>query len=154
VTHRIIQKFRFVFALTLVLSLLGISAPAALADAPVKYPWTISVPGVVDACPFAINIVSTYDINEIDFFDQSGALTRVYQHVTGQDSIEMLFDSSGMLLHYYVQGVVEKIPLPDGSLFITAGRTDGIHHPGETFILSPDKGNQGKIAAFCAALAP
>ena len=27
-------------------------------------------------------------------------------------------------------------------------------HPGATFLLSPDRGNQGNVAGFCAALSP
>jgi hypothetical protein len=46
-----------------------------------------------------------------------------------------------------------KVVLPDGSLFIAAGRLDVVAHPGETYFF-PDHGHIGNLAAFCAALAP
>jgi hypothetical protein len=52
-----------------------------------------------------------------------------------------------------IDGLVEKVWLPDGSLFISAGRIDWMTHPG-MFVLSADKGYPGNIAGFCAALAP
>jgi hypothetical protein len=95
-------------------------------------------------------------------------LTRIHQHFTEQDTftahgktlvgipytanLEILFDSSGNVTHILASGVFEKIPLPDGSLFISAGRIDFAAYQGATFILSPDKGNPGNVAGFCAAL--
>jgi hypothetical protein len=55
--------------------------------------------------------------------------------------------------HVFASGVVEKILLPDGTFFISAGRLDFLGHPGATFVLSPDVGNSGNVDAFCAALA-
>jgi len=54
---------------------------------------------------------------------------------------EVLFDSSGNVTHIFGSGLVETIPLPDGSLFVSAGRLDFTQHPGVTFLLSPDMGN-------------
>jgi len=51
-------------------------------------------------------------------------------------------------------GAAEKIWLPDGSLFVSAGWIDFVDHPDATFVLSPDRGNPGNVAGFCAALAP
>ena len=67
-------------------------------------------------------------------------------------NVEILFDSDGNVTHVFADGVTEKIPLPDGSLFISAGRLDFVAHPGAACILSPDKGNPGNVAGFCAAL--
>jgi len=53
---------------------------------------------------------------------------------------EVLFDSSGNVTHIFGSGLVETIPLPDGSLFVSAGRLDFTQHPGVTFLLSPDMG--------------
>ena len=66
---------------------------------------------------------------------------------------EILFDNSGNVTHLYVTGIYEKIPLPDGSLFVSAGRADFTTH-GVGFLISPDKGNPGNLAGFCAALSP
>ena len=103
-------------------------------------------------------------------FDQNGALTRIYIHATEQDTFtangktlvglpyttntQLLFDSNGNLIHQYSEGNIEKIPLPDGTLFISAGRLDFEDHPNADFLLSPDKGNQGNLAALIAALSP
>jgi hypothetical protein len=65
---------------------------------------------------------------------------------------ELLFDAAGNLTHVYASGVVEHIVLPSGSLFISAGRLDFLAHPGATFLLTPDVGESGDVAAFCAAL--
>ncbi len=165
-----IKITRFLLALLLALSALGVSASAALAAQPVKYEWTTTIPSYIDVCSFQVDVVSNYLVTEIDFFDNSGVLTRANLHMVAQDTftangktlvgipypfnIDWYFDSSGNLTAYYVQGVVEMIPLPDGSMFVSAGRTDAFAHPGEVFILTPDKGSQGNIAGFCAALAP
>jgi hypothetical protein len=97
-------------------------------------------------------------------------LTRIFVHEVEQDTYtangrtlvgtpftfeeQVLFDSSGNVTHHFASGLVEKIPLPDGSLFISAGRLDFTQHPGVQFILSPDMGHTGDLAAFCAALSP
>jgi hypothetical protein len=41
---------------------------------------------------------------------------------------QVLFDSSGNVTHHFASGLVEKIPLLDGSLFISAGRLDFTQH--------------------------
>jgi hypothetical protein len=149
----------------------AIFALPAAAAAPTKTSFSGTMSGVAtDVCPFPITVDSTFSLTEMDFVDGSGALTRIYVHQLEQDTFtahgkslvgteftanyEMLFDSSGHTTHVYADGVVEKIRLPDGSLFISAGRLDFKAHPGAGYILSPDKGNPGNIAGFCAALAP
>jgi len=168
------KSTRFVFALLLALSAIGISTLAALADRPVKSEYTETGDAVLtDVCSFPVGVSWIVNATEIDFLDTSGAVTavtKVYLHRVEQDTftangkmlvglpftfnLEILFDSSGNPTHGYADGITEKIPLPDGSLFISAGRLDFAAHPGATFILSPDKGNPGNVAGFCAALAP
>ncbi len=164
-----IKFLRFVFALALALSALGVSTFAALAAQPAKYEFTIVVSDVLtDVCSFPVGIESAFSGTGIDFFDASGALTRIFNHVVSQDKFtangkelvgipytwngKFLFDSSGNLTHFYVVGVFEKIPLPDGSLFVSAGVLDVVAHPGVMFFISPDMGNPGNVAGFCAAL--
>lgn len=166
-----IKFTRFILALLLALSALGISTSTALADKPVKFEWTLNFPGVIEGvCSFSVDVYPNARITETDFFDQSGALTRIDWHTVEQDTFtangkslvgipfhfhaQMLFDSAGNLMHLYADGVTEKIWLPDGSLFISAGRVDFAVHGFPAFILSPDNGNPGNIAGFCAALAP
>ena len=67
---------------------------------------------------------------------------------------QLLFDSGGSVIHAYATGLFETIHLPDGSLFVSAGRADFTQHPGVGFLLSPDMGNPGNLAGFCAALSP
>jgi hypothetical protein len=162
---------RCVFALVIVVSVLGISTTTALADPPTRYEYSYTMGyDYEDLCSFPIHQEATISSNETDFYDQSGALVRVHLLSTEQDSfsagektlvgipykasIEILFDSSGAITHFYGTGNIEKIWLPDGSLFISAGRMDLTNHPGELFVISPDKGNPGNLAGFCAALAP
>jgi hypothetical protein len=125
---------------------------------------------LTDVCQFPVTVDSTISGFEIDYFDKSGALTRIFDHVVEQDTftangktlvgipftfnVQVLFDSSGNVTNIFENGLVEKIPLPDGSLFVSAGRTDFANHPGAQFLLSPDKGNPGNVAGFCAALSP
>jgi hypothetical protein len=48
------------------------------------------------------------------------------------------------------EGVLEKVPLPDGSIFIAAGRVN----PFMGFAMEPTHGAFKNLAGFCAALAP
>jgi hypothetical protein len=149
-----------------------IFALSAVADRPTRIPFEgLTFSSVItDVCAFPINIDSTISGTEIDYVDQSGALTRVFIHEVEQDTftangqtlvgtpftfnIEELFDSNGNVTHIFASGLFETIPLPDGSLFISAGRADFTQHPGVAFLLSPDMGNPGNLAGFCAALSP
>jgi hypothetical protein len=148
----------------------AVFASPAAADQPTHYPVELTFSEVLtDVCPFPVNVDGAVSGTGIDFFDKSGALTRTLHHVIEQDTftangktlvgipyhvnLEFLFDSSGQLTEFFGKGVFEKIPLPDGSLFISAGRAEFTQH-GVFFLLSPDKGNPGNVAGFCAALAP
>lgn len=160
---------RFLFSLVLMLSAVGVSAPTALAAKPTKTDFTFNMSDVLtDVCSFPVNIVATGSGFDTEFFDSSGVLVRIYEHISERDTytangktlvglpftfnIEYLLDSSGTMTNILADGIVEKIPLPDGSLFISAGRLDFTAHPGASFILTPDKGHSGNLAAFCAAL--
>ena len=148
-----------------------IFALSALADSPTRIPFTLTFNSVLtDVCAFSVNVESTVSGTEVDYRDQSGALTRIFAHQVEQDTftangrtlvgtpfmfnVEELFDSDGNLTHVFTSGLVETIRLPDGSLFVSAGRTDFTQHPGVGFVLSPDMGNPGNLAGFCAALSP
>jgi hypothetical protein len=146
----------------------AIFASSAAADRPTRIPFAgVTFSSVLtDVCPFPVTVDGTVSGTEIDFVDRSGALTRIVIHQVEQDTftangktltgipftfnVEILFDSSGNVTNAFFNGVFEKIPLPDGSLFVSAGRA---FFAGE-FLLSPDKGNPGNVAGFCAALSP
>jgi hypothetical protein len=70
-----------------------------------------------------------------------------------QFNFDARFDSDGNVTQAFTSRLVETIPLPDGTLFISVGRTDWTERLGG-FVLSPDMGNSGNVAAFCAALSP
>ena len=164
-----VSMFSVFAILAMIFSFANVTGAAAAAPTKTEFSFTAS--GVLtDVCSFPVNVDSTVSGFEIDFFDGSGALTRIYIHNVEQDTftangktltgipftfnIEVLFDSSGNVTNVFASGVVEKIPLPDGSLFVSAGRLDFAAHPGATFLISPDKGNPGNVAGFCAALSP
>jgi hypothetical protein len=179
-----IRSIPFLFALVLTLSTLGITASTALAQKPVKSEFTwLNGPNAMDGiCSFTVGQNGTVNVTEHDFYDQSGSLIRMDWHMVEQDTfhnvtgynpdgtpifgekqlvgipftfnLQVLFDSQGNMTHAYADGVMEKIWLPDGSLFISAGQVDFAAHGFPVFILSPDHGNPGNIAGFCAALAP
>jgi hypothetical protein len=121
-------------------------------------------------CPFDVNVESVVSGFEIDYSDQAGNIVRAQLHQTEQDSfsangktltgipftfnLDIRVDSNGDTTSVVATGVVEKVPLPDGSLFVSAGWANFVDHPDVTFLLSPDRGAQGNVAGFCAALAP
>lgn len=159
---------RVVFLLSLVAA--GVFAASAGATPPVITSFSATaVPSTLSGvCSFDVSISSDFRGTEIDYFDANGALTRIYEHTVEQDTfsanrktitgepftfnIEVLFDAEGNLTHVFASGVTERIVLPDGTFFLSAGRGDFTLHPGAQFLLSPDVGNPGNVAAFCAAL--
>jgi hypothetical protein len=147
----------------------GILASSAFAAAPTKVPVSVtgSTATLSGVCSFDVAVSSDFSGFELDYTDVSGALTRIYDHLTEQDTftangisftgeqytfnLDVLFDSTGAVTHVYSSGIAEMLVLPSGTLFLSAGRGDFINHPGATFLLSPDVGNPGDVAAFCAA---
>ena len=161
--------------LLLLLSLLALGTTAVLAQPaaavePTREPIDLTITSVVtDICSFPVTITSTLVGTETTFYDQSGAVTRVQIHVVEQDvfsangntltglpytfNIQILFED-GEVTHLYASGIVARVPLPDGTVFLSAGRLDFVAHPGAEFRVVPDVGRSGDVAAFCAALAP
>jgi len=146
-------------------------APSAAATQPVRtsFSFTADPITVEDICSFPVTVISTLNGTETDFFDSSGAVTMVLIHSTEQDTftangksltgfpytfeIQILFDESGNVTHVFASGVVEMLTLPDGTLFISAGRVDFAAHPGSIFVISPDVGVSGDVDAFCGFFA-
>ncbi len=140
------------------------------ANAPIRthFPSIFSLT-LSDMCAFPVDFAVTQTVTQTDFFDKNEMLKKQLQHIEEQDilsasgktltglpftyNVEILFSGSEVT-NVFVSGVYEKIPLPDGSLFVSAGRTDFVTHPGVFFIISPDKGNPGNVTKLCAALAP
>jgi len=146
----------------------GLIASPAAAAAPVKQPFTkVASHEHVGQCTFDVHIDQIFTGTEIDFYDNSGNLYRADYHLVGQDTFtangktlvgtpfqanfQFVFDSGGNLTALILNGVWEKIRLPDGSLYVAAGRGDAFTNP---LFISPNFGNPGNTAGFCAALAP
>jgi hypothetical protein len=122
-----------------------------------------------DICSFPVTITSTQVGVETTFYDRNGAVTRIQAHAVEQDvftangqsltglpytfNVRVLFED-GELTHVYASGLVSRVPLPDGRVFLSAGRLDFAAHPGSGFRIVPDVGRSGDVGAFCAALAP
>lgn len=160
---------RSIFALMLALSVLGISASAALADQPPKGEWIFENSVVAnDLCSFPVTVNTFAYVTEHDYLDKNGVLLEIKYHFRIQDTflangktlvglwytanLQYLFDSSGNMIQLITSGEVEKVPLPDGSLFISAGRS--YLDPNTQFVATPDRGHSGNVEALCAALAP
>ena len=153
------------------LAVVGSAQPAAAAE-PIHNPISFSDTAVLTGiCAFPVTVSFTATGRETVFTDQSGNVIRVQQHITEQDvftangktlvglpytfNIRVLFDpQTGEETHVYAAGVVSRVPLPGGEVFLTAGRSDFLAHPDTSFLLQPDVGAQGNVAGFCAALAP
>ncbi len=155
-------------------ALLGAAVFVATASAapPVKTEFSnVAFSSVLTGvCPFDVEVDSVVSGFEIDFFDKAGNIVKAQIHQVEQDTfsangktltgipftfnLTFQLDSNGDPTAIIATGVAEKIPLPDGSLFVSAGWLNFADHPGAEFLLSPDRGAQGNVAGFCAALAP
>jgi hypothetical protein len=164
------RRFRLLILLSLLaLSAMGVLARPAAAIEPTREPISSTDIFVVeDICSFPVTITATVVGTETTFFDQNGAVTRIHIHLIEQDvfsadgesltglpytfNIDVLFED-GEVTHVFASGLVETVPLPDGTVFLSAGRLDFAAHPGSDFRIVPDVGRSGNVAAFCAALA-
>lgn len=151
---------------------IAVLAPAAMADQPTKAEFTNVMYGTMNAgvaCPFDIQVTAVVSGTYKAFVDTSGGLKKEQYHILEQDTFQANGKSltgvpftfnvtwlyeRGVLAHVYADGVEEKVPLPDGSLFIAAGRVDFVAHGLPAFILTPDHGGTANLDGFCAALAP
>jgi hypothetical protein len=164
------RRFRLLVLLSLLaLSATGVLAQPAAAIEPTREPIDDTATSVLtDICSFPVTINATFVGTETTFYDQSGEVTRIQIHIVEQDvfssdgesltglpftfNIQVLFED-GEVTHVYASGLVERVPLPDGTVFLSAGRLDFEAHPGVEFRIVPDVGRSGDVAAFCAALA-
>jgi len=150
------------------LSCLACSATPASAVHPVRNHYSLggeSFP-VENLCGF--EVTQTYLVLEIDetiHFDRDGKISKIYYHVVEQDAFAangktligepysasiVAYYNGGQVTNVVAQGVFERVLLPDGSLFIAAGRVD----PFTGNVLDSDQGAFVNLDAFCTALAP
>jgi hypothetical protein len=117
-------------------------------------------------CGFPIDVSVQNSGFYTDFY-KDGNHIRTQAHVTEQDTFtangttlvgrpyrsmgKLVFSASGDLLEFHIHGVLEKVKLPDGSLFIAAGQID-VLAAGFGFVVNPDSGVTKNLDAFCAAL--
>ena len=145
-----------------------LSSGVAFADKPVREVYTDEQTYVVkDLCAFPVTVNSSFSkTTQMTFTDKDGVVTRIAFHIVEQDvftangktlaglpyrfNSQLLFDH-GKLVHGYASGVVVRVPLPDGTVFRTAGRVDFVAR-GADFIVLPDTGTPGSADALCAAL--
>jgi len=171
--RRILMQVRrlFIVGLTAVLGAVVFASTAAAAK-PEKTEFSnVAFSSVLTgACAFDVNVDSVVTGFEIDYFDKDGNIVKAEIHQVEQDTftangktltgipftfnLAVLLDSNGDVTDAIARGVAEKVVLPDGSLFVSAGQVNFADHPGAEFLLSPDRGNPGNVAGFCAALAP
>ncbi len=95
---------------------------------------------------------------------------RVFQNVVEQDTftangktlvsdpftftVHIEFDSSGNVTQWDTSGVVEKVPLPDGTQFVSAGLIHWLDHPNVNWMVTPDRGGCKNLEGFIEALSP
>jgi hypothetical protein len=160
--------------LTLVVALAAaVTAATAAASPPERVSGTLDLSlSLGRYCSFPIAIDAHVDYVTTNFFDSTHVRVRTQAHIHEQD----VFSANGISLtglpfsftldFYYAPdgtetkaksvGVVEKIPLPSGKLYILAGYVDLFDlPPGQgDFILTVTHGNPGDADALCAALTP
>jgi hypothetical protein len=124
---------------------------------------------LTDLCAFPVTVTGVSNGTVTDFYDESGNIVRTQIRDSEQDtfsangitltgepyafSVERLYDSTGQVVQQNASGIIEKIRLPDATLFISVGRAT-LASGEEPFVLTPDFGHSGDISALCAALAP
>jgi hypothetical protein len=161
--------------LTLVVGLAvaaALLAASASADKPTKTPITFAQTSpLTGVCSFPITVDAQGSLTFTDFFDSSGTLVRRQVHTHEQDvfsangisltgipfsfNLDFYFAPDGTTTAAKAVGIVDKIPPPNGKLFIMAGQTDlTTLPPGTEFIFTVTQGNPGDTDALCAALTP
>jgi hypothetical protein len=146
-------------------------APMATADQPVITHKTTSATTVLTgACSFPITVDFTVSETDRFFFDTSGTLIRESAQANEQDTftanaksltglpytvnLVAHFDSSGNITQLYADGVIERVPLPEGSVFQSAGRVNFAADGFPDFTITSDWGSARNLTGFCAALSP
>ena len=147
-------------------------AGSAAADTPVFSggSFAIQIHPLDGVCSFELMSSATVSYTEHDYFDSNGLLTRSSYFLREQDTFigpngatlvgdsmrfnfEFWFDAGGNPTAVYINGIVERVHLPDGSLFISAGRIDYSADGFPDFVIAPDHGGIHNLDGLCAALA-
>jgi hypothetical protein len=162
---------RYSLAVVAVVAAAVVFAQAASAMAPTTTTATLNVSGIVVSagtlCPFDVTLDATQSSTQTTFYDSSGLISRrittgVEQDTYSANGKTLIGDPyhfnfigdfvDGVRVDAHSTGIVQKVPLPGGGLFIVAGRLDTFNNIGG-LALTVDSGNDGnKIDAFCTAL--
>jgi hypothetical protein len=150
-------------AATVVPSVAGAAEPQKT-----TFPLENQISVLTGVCSFNVTVSSDLLVTQTLHFDASGNLVRIHWHAVEQDTfsangktivgepytfnINGLLDAEGNFTHIYASGIVSRAILPNGTLFLSAGRADFLNRPDQPFLITPDVGRSGDIAAFCAAL--
>ena len=162
------------------LSLLGLALAVVIACAVVSPSASAATPSITSGsvtipvhpldgvCPFELQSGSTFFYTERDYLDSNGNLIGQGFHLREQDTFsnngvtltsdwweanfDISFDAEGNPT-IFINGIVERVHLPDGSLFISAGRVDYSADGFPDFVIAPDQGGIHNLNGFCAALA-
>jgi hypothetical protein len=143
-------------------------AAVAYGAKPDTFPADPTQTGVVtDICAFPVTVSSTTDGVIRVHYDAQGSITRIQLQITETDTLSangntivglpypvrgtLLFDAQGNPTSFVGQGPLARMRLPNGQLFVSAGRF--IAGPETAFRLVPDVGHSGDVTALCAALA-
>lgn len=96
-----------------------------------------------------VKFMAIFQLTEQDVFSANGV------SLTGNPYSFMLERdfTNGVLTSQVATGVAEKLVLPNGSLFISAGYIDFLAQ-GVPASITPDHGVTGDIGALCTALSP
>jgi hypothetical protein len=155
-------------ALAAVLVAAGALARSAAAEPPTSTEYSFAGSLTLDAgslCSFPIDVTYAQEGTTRLFTDAEGVLTKRITQGTELDTFSangktLVGDAyhvtfiaeyeNGVRVDWHEYGTLERVHLPDGGVFIIAGR---VHLTAGGFIISVDSGNSGNnLDAFCAAL--
>lgn len=127
-------------ATALALTALAAFAPNAEANTQTISPVDVTVDATYNVCSFPISEMAHNVGFRIRFYDNNGEKYKAIWQITGQDvlsandksltsdpynwSAELDFAPGNVLISESVTGVAEKLVLPDGTLFLSAGWID------------------------------
>jgi len=152
-----------------VLAVVGVSTASAKPPVTTRIPTMTFTSTVTGICPFTFTDINTVtNWTETDFFDSRSNLTAINFEFFSSDKYvgpsgatlvnngghfhaRMVFDTNGNMVSDYGEGIIESVPLPDGTTFFAAGRADFLAHGSQPIYL-PDWGGSRNLAGFCAAL--
>jgi hypothetical protein len=120
-------------------------------------------------CGFSIEIETQSSGFQTIHFNEAGSPVRFQAHITAQDTftangVTLVGEkyrtmikgriANGELVEVIGSGVLEKVRLADGTIFMGAGRVDFLaaEAGGVFFVVDPDSGVSKNLDAFCDTL--